>query len=328
MFRATACAVLMALASGGAFAQSPDPQLTFEVASVKPAAPQPPNVMRVMMSGGPGTPDPGQLRYVNVALKNVIMTAYGLKRYQVQTPAWMDTERYDITAKIPKGTTKEEFQAMLQNLLAERFKLVAHREKKDLPMYALLVAKGGPKMKESAEDPPAKETDAPGGPSAGGFSAGAGGGHMDGGRVTVGKDGFPQMPPEVAKRGGAMMMRVSDGRFHMQMGKQTMAGFADMLGNSLDRPVVDMTELKGKYDFTLDYTPEEGQGMMGPMGKMPPMTPPVGHEGGPGAAAPDPQSGPSLFTALQEQLGLKLEPRKGPVDLLVVDRAEKVPTEN
>src|SRR5207249_8357929 len=106
-----------------------------------------------------------------------------------------------------------------------------------------------------------------------------------------------------------------------------MAGIVDLLARQLDRPVLDQTGLKGNYDFTLDYTPEEGQGMMLPPG-IPPPAPPPGPAETHAAANPDSSSGPSLFAAVQAQLGLKLEPKKGPVDLVVVDRLEKIPTEN
>src|SRR5438093_1564655 len=144
----------------------------------------------------------------------------------------------------------------------------------------------------------------------------------------MGSDGFPKLPPG-AGRGNFMM--IMNGRFRMTANRQSMSGLAEMLGNQLGRPVVDMTGLTAKYDFTLDFAPEEGQRMMGPMGALPhPPPPPPGEGGGGGAipSAPDSQSGPSLFTAVQEQLGLKLDSKKGPVDLLVIDHLEKVPTEN
>ena len=140
----------------------------------------------------------------------------------------------------------------------------------------------------------------------------------------MGADGMPQLPPGVGKNG--LMMMMMNGRLRMVGNGQPVSALTEMLGNQLGRPVVDATELKAKYDFTLDFTPEN---MSGPMGMMPPPPP---HDGGPGgggpvASAPD-SSGPSIFTALQEQMGLKLEQRKGPINLLVIDRMEKVPTEN
>ena len=105
-----------------------------------------------MMRGGPGSPDPGQITYSNVSLKQVLTNAYGIKSYQVSGPKWLDSERFDIVAKIAMGATKEQFQMMLQNLLAERFKLAVHHETKELPIYALVVGKGGPKLKETVDD--------------------------------------------------------------------------------------------------------------------------------------------------------------------------------
>jgi uncharacterized protein (TIGR03435 family) len=308
---------LIVFAAYAAFGQTATESPTFEVASVKPAEPQTTGMMRVRMSGGPGTPDPGQLTYTNVSLKNVLTNAYNVKGYQLSGPKWLDTERFDITAKIPMGTTKEQFQLMLQNLLAERFKLTLHHETKELPMYALVVGKGGSKLKESAEDDPAAPPQPPL-PPLGGDAAGPV-------RLKVGADGTPQLPPGMGKNG--MMMMMTNGRMHLVGNHRPIGALLEMLGNQLGRPVVDATDLKGNYDFTLDFAPD---GMNGPMGMMPP--PPPQHEGGPAAggpmaAAPD-NAGPTIFTALQEQLGLKLEQRKGPVDLLVIDRLEKVPTEN
>ena len=137
----------------------------------------------------------------------------------------------------------------------------------------------------------------------------------------MGKDGFPVLPG----RGAATMMMMN-GNARMTGSGQSMAGLAEMLSGQLDLPVVDMTGLTGKYDFTLYFAPEAGVGMRLPGG-----IPPPPHEGGPGmpaAGTPDTQSSPPLPTALQEQLGLKLEQQKGPVDLLVIDHLEKTPVEN
>ena len=316
MRTAILCAGLMFLARCTAFGQGAAESPTFEVASVKTAEPQAAGMIRIRMSGGPGTPDPGQLTYTNVSLKNILMNAYAVKGYQLSGPKWLDSERFDITAKIPMGATKEQFRLMLQNLLAERFKLALHHETKELPMYALVVGKGGSKLKESVDDdgtaPPPPPPPPPG---------------SDGGpvRMKVGADGMPQLPSGMGKNG--MMMMMTNGRLRAVGNRQPVAALTEMLGNQLGRPVVDGTELKANYDFTLDFAPD---GMNGPMGMMPP--PPPQHEGGPGGGPPmasnSDMGGPSIFTALQEQLGLKLEQRKGPVDLLVIERLEKVPTEN
>jgi uncharacterized protein (TIGR03435 family) len=308
----TACA-----AFGQAGAESP----TFEVASVKPAEPQPPGMIRIGISGGPGTPDPGQLRCTNVSLKNILMKAYAVKGYQLHGPKWLDSERFDIAAKIPMNATKEQFQQMLQNLLAERFKLALHHETKELPMYALVVGKGGSKLKASVDD----DATASGGAPPPGASPGGDGAAPPMARLKVGADGMPQLPPGMGKNG--MMMMMTNGRLRAVGNRQPVGALTELLGNQLGVPVVDATGLKANYDFTLDFAPDSTNG---PMGMIAP--PPLQHDGGPGAGAPlasaPDLSGPSIFTALQEQLGLRLEQRKGPVDLLVIDRAEKVPTEN
>jgi len=149
---------LALLPAGAALAQTAADPTTFEVASVKPAAPQTPGRMMVGMRGGPGTPDPGQVTLTNVTQKMLLARAYGVQDYQISGPGWLESERYDIVAKVPEGATKEQFQAMLQNLLAERFKLTLHHETKELPQYALVVAKNGPKLKESAPPPAAEGT--------------------------------------------------------------------------------------------------------------------------------------------------------------------------
>lgn len=323
MFRAIISAGLAVLGSCAVFAQTAG-QPSFEVASIKPAGPMPLGRMMVRMGGGPGTPDPGQITYTNVSIKNVMMNAYNVKGYQISGPDWLESQRFDIMAKVPQGTTQEQFRLMLQNLLAERFKLTLHHQSKDLPMYALVVGKGGHKMKES-EDPAPGSVPNAGGPNGappppdGAFGRGAGGGPV------MGKDGFPRLPP--GGRGAIMMMGMN-GKMRMQMNGQTMSGLVDMLANQLGRPVVDMTELKARYDIILEFAPDEGQMPM-MRGVMPPPGAVEGGGGpGGGAASPDGQSGPTIFSAVQEQLGLKLEARKGPVDLLVIDNLEKVPTEN
>jgi uncharacterized protein (TIGR03435 family) len=309
------CAGLLALTVWTVSAQTGEASPAFDVASVKAAAPMVGNRLMVRMQGGPGSPDPGQINYTNVSLKNLLMVGYNVKGYQLSGPGWLDSERYDIVAKIPKGATKEQFQLMMQNLLAERFKLKLHRESKELPIYALVVAKNGLKMKESPKEDPAA-TDGPGGPSASGAGPGP---------IKMRKDGMPQMPP--GGRGGMMMM-ANGGRMRLQASRQPVGQICEMLGNQLGRPVVDQTGLTANYDFALDYAPDESTRMPG-MGAPP--APPSGDGGGAGVGGPaggSDANGPSLLTALQEQLGLKLESKKGPIDLLVIDSLEKVPTEN
>src|ERR1700722_10609921 len=161
MLTATVRICLMAFTGCLVYSQTADKPLTFDVASVKPATPPTPDgrgmIMMAGPSGGPGTKDPGRIHYPFMSLKNILMSAYDVKNFQIVGPAWLDTERFDITATMPPDTTKEQFRAMLQNLLADRFKMTVHRETKELPMYSLVVAKVGPKMLESAAVPAPKD---------------------------------------------------------------------------------------------------------------------------------------------------------------------------
>ncbi len=319
---------LALLPAGAVLAQTTPDKMTFEVASVKPATPPTDGRLMVGVRGGPGTPDPGQATFSNVTQRILLAKAYGVQDYQISGPGWLDSERYEIAVKVPKGATKEQFMVMLQNLLAERFKLTLHHETKELPQYALVVAKNGPKLKESAPPPPA-DGSAPkdaGGPADGGPPPGPGPGigppPGEGGppRMLMGKDGFPKLPPG-AGRGGVMMMMMP-GRARLMGNGQPISKLADALARQLGHPVTDKTGLAGTYDFTLEFDPE---GSVGGRGMMPP--PPGGGPDSSGANAPETEAA-SLFTALQEQLGLKLEQKKGPLDLLVIDHSEKAPVEN
>jgi uncharacterized protein (TIGR03435 family) len=333
-------ACLTVAASCCALAQSSGDQLTFEVASIKPAAPMVAGKMMFGSRGGPGSADPGHLTYNNLSLKNLLVNAYGVKSYQVTGPSWLDSERFDIVAKIPEGTTKDQVKIMLQNLLKERFNLEIHHETKDLPMYALVVGKGGPKMKPSPEDPapPAAVTGGPNDASAPKPPDPADLAKAMG-KLNISADGTIKLPPGMGPREGCMMMMMmspSGPKTHMQCSKQTMPKLVDQLSMQMDKPVNDLTGLTAKYDFNLDFLPDEN-GMsktMMPMGGA--GGPNVGFTrtetvGGPGHDAPaqkEEVSVPPLPAALQEQLGLKLEQKKGPVDMIVVDKMEKVPTEN
>jgi len=316
-----ACACVPALAV--------EPRLEFEVASVKPAPPPSGGMIRTGLTGGPGSADPGRINYEFVNLRQVLAQAYGVKSYQISGPSTLDTERYNITAKVPAGTTKDQFGVMLQNLVADRFKMTVHREKKELSSYALVVAKGGVKMKVAAEDPAG--SDAP--PPSFGGSAGSPA------RLNMGKDGFPEMPKGIGRGGVAMMMM--PGKMRMSGSGQTIARLCETLERQLDRAVVDMTELTAKYDFTLTFEPEQSK-MMAGLGRGPVGGPGAGSAGsggggvtigGPGGGGPDmhnadAETPPNLFTAVQEQLGLKLEPRKILTELVVIDHLEKAPIEN
>ncbi len=293
-----------------AYGQGADARLTFEVASIKPAAPPTDGRIMVMMRGGPGDRnDPGRVNWVNVSIRDMLRTAYDVRDYQITGPDWLNGTRFDVTAKLPQSTTKEQYAVMWQNLLKDRFGMVMHRESKELPAYGLVVAKGGPKMPKAQEDPPTGDGEAPAiGGGAGGAKFGPGG---PGGPI----------------RNGMVMMR---GMGHMEAKGVPMTQLVNMLSNLLDRPVVDETALTGNWDIKLDYTPDEStNGMMAKaraMGAMP-MPRPDGGEGRGPAEGVD-GGGVSLFTAVQAQLGLKLESKKLPLDMVVIDRIEKAPTEN
>jgi len=280
-----------------AFSQTATPPIAFEVASIKPAAPPTDGRIMVRMGG-----DAGRVTYTNVSLMNVITNAFKVREHQVSGPPWLATERFDITATLPAGVARDQVPAMLQTLLADRFKLTFHKESKVLPAYALVPAKGGLKLSEAEP-----ETAASG--SSGELRPG------------------PPGPNTPLPRGGMRMMMGPRGR-HMT-GKISMQQVADSLSNWMDRPVLDMTEAKGVYDVDLEWSGDDGpRGMMGLRG-------PGGPEGGPRPeGAPRPEihdesaDAPSIFTALQDKLGLKLDSRKAPVDILIIDHAEKVPTEN
>jgi uncharacterized protein (TIGR03435 family) len=137
-------------------ARAPAQSPTFDAVSVKPAGPFVPGSMG--MRGGPGTNDPGRIISTYVMLKNVLMKAYDLRPDQISGPAWMDdysigdSNFFSITATMPPSTTPERFRLMLQNLLAERFHLAVHHETREFPGYELVVASGGPKLREAAPE--------------------------------------------------------------------------------------------------------------------------------------------------------------------------------
>jgi uncharacterized protein (TIGR03435 family) len=282
--RVLAGATLIVFTTYGAFCQS-EGKLEFEVASIKLAPPPTGNNLRVMMGG-----DPGRLNFANVSLKDLIRQAYEVKDYQITGPDWLNATRYDVVAKLPPNTTKEQVPLMLQSLLADRFKLTLHRDKKELPVYVLVVGKNGPKLKKSEEDS--------GGPA-------------------------PAGPPGLFGGRG----RVQMGRGRLTAKNSTVSGFADILSRQLDRPVVDGTGIQGLYDFTLEWTPDERQNMR-PGGVVPMREAGEEAHAGPAPNAPEPGAHPTIFAAVQEQFGLKMEAKKNPVEILVIDHAEKAPTEN
>jgi uncharacterized protein (TIGR03435 family) len=223
-------AILGLFASYILFAQAPDASVVFEVASVKASpAPQAAGAgmrmaMRIGCMGGPGTPSPGQYTCSNANVGVLIREAYNLKPYQLPNFSAGDGNRYDIAAKIPAGSTRDQVRTMLQNLLTERFKLTYHLEKKEMQVYELVVGKNGVKMKPSApEEPPP--------------AAGAGGPAMpplppDGPRAAppMGPDGFPVMP---VRRNSSSMMMMANGGSRVSTTDATMQQITMFLSNQL-----------------------------------------------------------------------------------------------
>jgi uncharacterized protein (TIGR03435 family) len=299
------------LAASIASGQTPAAAPVFEVATIRQAVPLNP---AAAMSGGVrlGMSVDGSrvdIRFLSMA--DLVRTAYKVKPYQVSgVENSMTSDRWDIQAKLPEGATKEQVPEMLQALLADRFKLKIHRDSKDQPVYALTTGKGGPKFEESAPDKPAAE-DAPKVPS---------------NQLSVSRDANGAVVR--TGQGGTMRMSMGpNGTMHMENEKMTMEAMAEMLTGFMDRPVVDMTGLKGTYKIGLDLSMDDLRNAARKVGVAMPGGP---APGGAGPAAPVPEASEptsSLFSTIQ-QLGLKLEARKAPVEIIVVDHVEKTPTEN
>jgi uncharacterized protein (TIGR03435 family) len=222
----------------------------------------------------------------------MIRNAYGVQSFEiVGGPAWLAVDRYDIVAKAPENAQPEQIRQMVRTLMADRFKLVLHRETRELPIYALVLARPdgrlGPQLKPSSTncEEVARTLN----------SAGRGG-------------AAPPAPPPQSGNRPTCGIRVNAGATAILIAGGTPIGqLASNLSGAVNRTVVDRTGLTGGFDIDLTFTPD-----------------PLMFQG---AAPTDQPPGPSLFTALQEQLGLKIESTRGPVEVLVVDSAER-PTEN
>jgi uncharacterized protein (TIGR03435 family) len=276
----------------------------FEVASVKPSNPAGGPFARTM--GGPGTTDPGRIRYSNMPLKVVLLIAYGLNDFQIEGPGWMETDRFEIEATMPVDTTRERFREMLRNLMVERFKIALHREKKDAPAYTLVVDKNGPRMAEST--PAAAPPDGGAPPRA-----------VPPQQLERDRDGFPKLPS-----GGppGMLQFAVLNRARLAGRLQTMSDLANRLAELLGYPVADGTGLTAKYDLSLTFA-TEGTALSRAAG--PPVPPPPG---GNTPSVAEGETPPDLFSALQTQLGLKLEARRASLEVIVIDRIARTPAAN
>jgi uncharacterized protein (TIGR03435 family) len=246
-----------------------------------------------------------------LSLSDLITIAFKVKSYQISGPDWLGAQRFDIQATLPEGATEEQVPEMLQSLLADRFGLKIHHSSKEASVYALVVAKGGPKLKDAEPDDPPP---ADGKPAEPGMKMS---GNIEGKGMVVSAGGQKtkvQMGP--------------NGTMHMELSKVSMAQFTEMISRFLDRPVVDMTELKGNYQVAIDLTMQDMMNVARSAGVAVPRGSAGGDATGAGPAdtASEPSTG-SIFQSVQ-QLGLKLESRKAPIDQIVIDHLEKIPTEN
>jgi uncharacterized protein (TIGR03435 family) len=277
--------------AAAALAQQPA-QLAFEVASIRSAErPTGPVNMGLKIDGA-------QV-HATFALKDFIAIAYRVKAYQVSGPDWLASEWFDFAATVPAGGPPGQVPEMMQSLLADRFQMKLHREKRDFPVYALEMGKGPLKLQESAPDDGSSGAESPG-------------------SVDVGVSGSGQ---GVAIRlGHGASYTFANDRFEAK--KLTIPQAANLLERFLDRPIVDRTSLTGRYDFVLEVSPEDYRAMLIRAAVsagivLPPQALRLLENGEP----------VSLFNAI-EKLGLKLEAQKAPLDLLVIDEARKTPTEN
>jgi uncharacterized protein (TIGR03435 family) len=323
-------AVWLALTATAAFGQT---KLSFEVATIKPAQAMDPAKMIAALQSGGKMPVGANIaarraEYLYLDLKTLLTYAYGVKPYQITGPDWMSSTRFDIVAKMPEGSKKEDAPRMLQSLLEERFKLTTHRASAEHPVLALVVGKGGPKLKASAEKPVAIDESAPLKP---------GEMKMDGPDGPVRAKMDLATGSSVVDMGlqGKMSYRMNPATqsMHIDFSMTTMAGFADMMtqllgqlsGGAGARQIVDMTGIQGNYDASLEISLAEIMAMARFAGA----DIPAGAAGaGNVPVAPDPGGGGSSVTDAVQSMGLKLESRKATVEQFVVDHLEKMPTEN
>jgi uncharacterized protein (TIGR03435 family) len=262
-------------------------KLSFDAASIKPS---------LMKNGMSARSDPGRIFVDGVNLKYLIANAYGIEDYQISGgPAWIDGDRYTVEGKAASpNTPDDQMHRMLQTLLEERFKLKFHREEREIPTYSLIIAKDGPKLKDAGQ-------------MIGGVTGGVTGrvGFKEGKIFVTNSDGKTQILPAPAPEKGMAQLSF--------IGWTTMKEFARSLSRILaPRKVLDKTGLNGRYEIALKYGTGGGQTNLSAA------------SGSQSLAEP---SGPSIFTAIQEQLGLKLEPGKGTEEYFIIDSAE-IPSEN
>jgi uncharacterized protein (TIGR03435 family) len=268
----------------------------FEVATVKPSAPRPEAHLNVGVHI-----DGAQVRIVGLTLRDYVGTAYRMKVAQVSGPDWTANDRFDISATLPAGSTTAQIPEMLQALLADRFGMKVHKEKKEFPVYTLLPGKSPLKLKERLPD---SDRDADKDDPKGAVNVAASG-SAAGVSVNLGHGSSWSFVPN---------------RFEAK--KLTMEQFAANLERFADRPIVDMTGLKGQYDLAFDVNPEDYRPMLIRSAIY------AGEVMSPRAMRLLEGTSSAPLGDAVEQIGLKLEARKAPLDVLVIDEASRTPTAN
>jgi uncharacterized protein (TIGR03435 family) len=270
--------------------QNVDTNPKFEVVSIKPSAA---DTGHTRIAGGPGTRDPERFATEHFSLYYLISSAYDLKHYQIAAPQWTENARFDIVAKIPQGATKAQFRLMLQDMLAERFKLETHWEDRKVAAYDLTVKPSGIKSK-CADSQPQDATSKR---------------HTWDGLCNAGEG---QRTPGAPRT-------VVNGNYHLQLVSETMDEFSAQLTNEIWLPVNNLTGLHGAFDIGLTWARQEVRSLQGDA---------TSDAGSPKTVAPEGEIAPTIATAIEEQLGLKLIPGKIQVRVLVVDRVNKAPSDN
>ncbi len=327
--------ICLVLTVTGAFAQT---KASFEVATIKPAQPMDSAKMVAAMQSGGKLPfganiDGHRAEYLYLDLKTLISYAYGVKPYQITGPDWMASTRFDIQAKMPDNSTKDDASKMLQSLLEERFRLTSHHASAEHAVLAIVVGKNGPKLKPSTAKPVAIDETAP----------------LKPGEMKMdGTDGPVRAKVDVTTGSSAIDMGLkgkmayklnpATQSLHIDFSMTTMTGLADMMTQlmtsiggpaSTGKQIVDQTGIQGNYDASMEISLAELLNMIRSFGaNIPAGVPGAGGGAGDIATASDPgSSGTSVADAVQA-MGLKLENRKATVDQFVVDHIEKTPTEN
>jgi uncharacterized protein (TIGR03435 family) len=323
MRRLAASLVVLCVGVASASAQQPaaekNVKKSFDVASVKTAPPLDPQALLAGRQRMGMKIDAGRVDIEGWSILELLATAFKVSPARLSGPAapniasMLTAPRFEIHATLPAGATKDDVPEMLQSLLAERWKLAYHTEKRDQDVYALVVAKDGPKLQRSADDP-APSADAP---AAGQTNRpdpiAVSGNPQTGVTIRGGNSGQP---------GGAFKMNVSpDGTMRMEAEKMTMEQLANALPQLVGRPVIDQTGLPGAYRIALELSRDDLMAAARAAGVNVPPAPGAG--GGPA----DPSGSPTVFRSV-ENMGLKLEPKKAPVEYMVIEKLEKTPTED